>query len=235
MEEIELEPSEELAYWIGAIQADGSLKLYKDKRLPYWKGTRISMHTSFKSREMIEKIKILSKSLFRRRGIIWTDKKDGSLFFHISVGKLLKTFKELDIQFGDPPKPPKWCSADVKIFGAYLAGVIDGDGSIRKTGGKVRIKITSGSEQTELKKTIKELLDCWVGIYSYKRDIGSYCELEFDVRVKTLKFFRDCLIPKLVIERKRQRLSQFIDEKYGPNRGVEPRFSGPQPLALPLS
>jgi hypothetical protein len=64
--------NEDLAYWIGATQSDGSLKSYVDKR--GYNDIRISFGVSTKSLPMIEKFQKLSLKIFNRRTGIWKEK-----------------------------------------------------------------------------------------------------------------------------------------------------------------
>lgn len=161
-EELKLKPLEELAYWIGVIQTDGCL--YKDKNCDSWK---INIDVADKSLPMLEKFMKISEKLFGIKGKI-TRKKNGFWRYHITVTKLLEIFKNSGIEFGDPPRPPEWCKASLPLFCAYLAGVIDGDGSVRTMNmqkyPECVIKISSGHPQEELAECIKTLLNCAVRI-----------------------------------------------------------------------
>ena len=121
--EIKTVPSEELAYWLGVAQSDGSLVKYlrKGRTEPNYK---ISLEVAKNSMPMITKFTELSKELFRRKSAIWKTKR-GGFSMHIGITGLIEIFKDLDMIFKDPPKPPYWCSGG-KLFGAYLAGLIDG-------------------------------------------------------------------------------------------------------------
>lgn len=119
-ENIKIQPSGELAYWIGLVQADGSLKHYKFKRNGKVK-ERWQLDLESKDKVLIEKFKSVNKNIFKRSSKMWRRRK-GTWTSHIGVKRLLLSFQSLDINFSDPPMPPKWCTRDLKFFGTYLAG-----------------------------------------------------------------------------------------------------------------
>lgn len=138
---------------------------------------------------------------------------------------MLNTFSKLNIEFGDPPTPPNWVLRNSGLFGAYLAGIIDGDGSIRainKYRPQMRIKVTSGKTQSELAKVIKERFSCWVKITKREKDSilkgrkihGKFYELEFNVSGKNYKFIYKYILPHLALQYKKERLQSFIVNRF---------------------
>ncbi|MBI2547703.1 MAG: hypothetical protein HYW23_04700 [Candidatus Aenigmarchaeota archaeon] len=213
-EEIKLEPSEELAYWTGVIQTDGSLKY--SKKFRYW---RISLYVSSKSLEMLREIQELTPKLIKRQSRIWKDKKEDMFYWHIGVSRLLKLkiFEKSDIKFGDPPKPPIWCTKTDKLFGAYLAGLIDGDGSVfivkryGDAGYDCRTQITSGSAQIELKSMLEKILGCSVRVWKCHPIIWQKgYHLDFLISSKTIEFIQKYVLPWIQISRKRQVIEKFV-------------------------
>jgi hypothetical protein len=225
--------SEELGYWVGVAQSDGCLKRYFNKRRNYT-DVRISLHVATKSLPMVKKFQEISSKLFDRHGKIWKENKGKNWRFqdewehHIAVKKLLKTFKELDIIFGDPPKPPKWCLENIQIFGSYLAGLLDGDGSIWLTKSKhkksveCRVKITSSDAQEELKNAISKMLNCCVrliprlyeGFIDGRKISGGGYDLEFLISSKNLKVIKEFVFPHITIEHKKKKIQSFIDKRW---------------------
>jgi hypothetical protein len=142
----------------------------------------------------------------------------------LSVKNLLYTFDELDITFGDPPIPPAWSLCDNSLFGAYLAGIIDGDGDVRikrKSYPQCAIRITSGKIQEILIDSVKKILNCGVSA-SYREKIseldgrtiaGHENVLEFYVSSKNYAFMMDYVIPYLKISYKKNKIENYINSK----------------------
>ncbi len=225
-QKIKVEPSEELAYWVGAMQTDGSFWKYYRKEKRHFE-FRLAMGVATKSLPMLQKVVELSAKIFKRYGKAYKRDKEDQWDYYIQVKQLSQVFEKLDIKFGDPPIPPEWVLYKPKFFGAYLAGVIDGDGSVRVSKRKSPqcfIKITSGSRQVELSESIKQILKCGVyqkGFYqkkfikSWGRTVeGTWYISEFCVSSKTAKFIADFVIPHLQLIYKKERLEDFIEKRY---------------------
>jgi len=222
-----VKPSSNLAYWIGSVQSDGSFKSYINKKTGKIKDVRISFGVSTKSLPMLKKVQKLSILLFNRKSGIWKERKRDLWDYHICVKSLLHLFDKLDIKFKDPPRPPKWCLDEPNFFGAYLAGLIDGDGCIWLTIDKkyktlvCRAKITSRLEQKELAEAIKEKLNCSLRIIPVKSTsilngrliCGRGFNLEFLFSSKNLKFLERFIMPHLTIKHKKKRLEKYISHR----------------------
>ena len=214
-----VKPSEELAYLVGVMQGDGCLYKYKDgkKKKQY---TRIVLMLGAKDIEMVKTARDIFAKLFERE-IRICKKSTGIFDFHASVKTLLPTFKELDIDFKDPPKPPVWSKVDVKFFGPYLAGlIIDADGTVAITRPKYpqcRIRITSGHQQIELEKVVESILGCCVAVYKIKKFSkkwgvwGSGFDLDFVLSSKIILKFTKYVLPHIQIPRKRERIIKYLE------------------------
>ncbi len=226
MEDVKLEPSEDLAYWVGAMQTDGSLWKYNRKEKDHFE-FRLAMGVATKSLPMLQKVAELSAKIFKRYGKAYKRYKEDQWDYHIQVKQLLSIFDRLDIKFGDPPKPPIWCLETPRLFGAYLAGVIDGDGTVgikRPKYPQCLIHIIGGSIQTDLEKAIRDVMKCSVFqmeryqkrfIKTLGRTIeGKWWDLEFCVSSKTAKFVLDYILPHLQLEYKKKKLEDFILKRY---------------------
>jgi len=217
-QKLEIEPSEELAYWVGVLQSDGCLttRNYRDRKSQ----KIVKVEVAPKSLEMVKKFSQLSELLFTRKAKIFK-LSSGKFKFSIGASQLIEIFEKLDIDAKDPPRPPFWVLDNYPKFGAYLAGLIDGDGDIRikrPEYPQCALRITSGGVQTSLKKAIKELLKCGVSI-TYRsgtsmldgRKIeGKWYDLEFVVSRKTRDFLEKFVLPKMTIKHKVQKLSEFL-------------------------
>ncbi len=224
MGEVGVRPSSELAYWIGVVQTDGSLYKYSEK------GRRmvrhmISFEVSKNSLPMLIKFKELSELIFKRKSGIWRTKRS-SFAFHIRVTALIETFKSLDIKFKDPPRPSLWIVEKPEFLGAYLSGVIDGDGDVRIKRQKYpqcAIRISSGHTQTKLQDVLEKKLKCGTSIskvckksYLSGRVIeGSAYSLEFLVSSKTYEFFKEFILPYIQLNYKKMIIKEYIKLTWG--------------------
>jgi RNA recognition motif-containing protein len=210
MKNLEIKPSNELAYWTGVVQSDGYLDVYhcKNRNRTYY---RISIDTSSKSLPMVKKFRKISNQHLGRNVKIFECKND---VFKCTVGvkKLLPLFKELDIKFSDPQIPPNWTLSTIQFFGAYLAGVIDGDGNInvRKRRNKCVITIFSKNKPVHLLEAIKTMFSCG-GHISFK---NRCYHTQFEISRKNYQFVKNFILPHLAIMRKREKLENFINSKY---------------------
>jgi len=80
--DLKFEPSEELAYLVGAIQSDGSYHSYDDRGITR---IRVSFHVSGKSLPMLIKVKEISEKLFLCKRNIYERKDQGGLVIFISL------------------------------------------------------------------------------------------------------------------------------------------------------
>ncbi len=227
-EKVKIVPSKELAYWVGVAQSDGSFQKYfeRGRTKPRY---RVTLEVAENSRPMIIKFTELSQTLFRRKSAIWKTKR-GRFSMHIGVTGLKETFKDLGIDFKDPPQPPFWCLDD-KFFGAYLAGIIDGDGTVaikRSKYPQCLIRITSGKPQSKLSIAIEKVLKCSTYIVACKKRkviLDRVCDckwydLGFLVSSKTCKFFKKFVLPYMQLEYKKLSIESYIISRWSTNQGV---------------
>ncbi len=217
--------SEDLAYWVGVVQTDGYLKQFVNKtrnngRIQYYVKLGV-----VKSIPMLEKFRKISMSIFGCRGSMWKYEKTNYIEYKFGASKLLPLFKKLDIDFSDPPKPPRWCLKNSSFFGAYLAGVIDGDGDVRFGRPKYlqcKVRIWSGHPQKELQNSIEKVLKCSVNILRIEKKhseiegraiFGGSWRIEFYVSKKNYNFIEKYLIRHLALEYKRNKIKYFISNK----------------------
>lgn len=139
----------------------------------------------------------------------------------------MKEFDRLGIKFGKPPCPPEWCKDDIKLFGAYLAGIIDGDGNVhlhlnkrkfKKPYFQCQIRIFSKFEQIELKKSIESLLKCKTSIQLRRSDsfidgrrvTGSCYVLNFLISSKNFHIFQRAVLPEIAIHKKADSIVSYL-------------------------
>lgn len=215
-----LRPSKKLAYWVGVVQSDGYLKKYRNK-ISGNVACSLSFDVSESSLPMLKKFQELSSELFNRNASIFKRRTRYMWTYHIGVNNLLSVFERLDIHLGRRPEPPAWCIKDPRFFGAYLAGLIDGDGDIRvkrKRYPQCVIRITSGREQLELANAIGKILRCSVAVIFRRRERilkgrkirGTWYKAEFYVSSKNHKFVKQFVLPHLMLLYKKEKLQAFI-------------------------
>lgn len=210
---------EELSYWIGIVQSDGSFSKYLEGKKERY---RVSMGVGPKSINMLRRFVNSSQKLFWRKTKIWKMNDRDSYIAHISVNSILHVFENFSIKFGDPPTPPAWMKTNISFFGPYLAGVIDGDGDIRIRRPKypqLAIRITSGKHPGVLTDSIRSILNCGVSISRQERysvlqgrHIHGKCHvLEFVVSHKNIELFKKFVLPHILIPHKKSRIEQFMN------------------------
>ena len=222
---IVIQPSTELAYWVGVVQSDGSLKIYNEKgrKNPRY---RISLSVSKESLPMLIKSQRICKDVFNRNIKIFKSKTREIWNLNIRIKSLLKLFHKLDIKFNRSFSPPKWCSESPEFFGAYLAGVIDGDGNVtvkRRKYPQCLVRIFSGQREEKLANEIRRTLGCCVSIY--KKDEkryfakenrvidGTWFELNFLISSKNYKFIENFVLSNIMLPHKKERIKFFIQNR----------------------
>lgn len=210
--------TQELAYLIGALQGDGCFYKYKTE----YRGrsqVRYTITLKVMDLEFVKKCRDIFYNVFGRYRSIYT-LSSGAYGISYGVKTLMVDFKDLEIVFKDPPRPPSWIKENEKFFGAYLAGLIDADGSVcikRPKYPQCSVKITSGHRQTDLEKSIKRILKCGVFIET-KSEYSDFCgcdtlafNLRFVISPKNMEFFKNHVLPWVVLLRKSEVIRKYIE------------------------
>lgn len=212
-----------LCYLIGALQGDGYFYIYRYRPKDDSKmRTYYRLQFSSKDLEMAERVKETFGESFSR-DIKICRKSNGMYEFSAVIKTLMKQLKDLDIHFEDPPKPPQWIDS-VNLFGPYLAGLIDTDGSIcikrKKKYPQCKIMITSRYAQNKLKKYIEKYLNCKAYIEhsvryhkTWRKTTNSF-NIVFLMSSKNFKLIKKHILPHIVLQRK-----SGVIEKYSSIRG----------------
>ena len=215
----------DFAYWIGVAQTDGHLHIGKAKK----SGVEVCfvvLNVGKKSIPMLNKFVYVSRNVFGVRGHLNSRLNHiGTLTYSYIFGckRFVSNFETLQIDFKQVI-PPDWVLENNELFGAYLAGVIDGDGDTRISRIKYPqgyIRIYSGHIIDKFVKAIKRFLNC--GVFIEKRvrvrKIGNYefishCfTIEFQVTYKNLDFFKKYVVDNIAIEYKRKVVENYIKYK----------------------
>jgi len=191
------------------------------KRNKIYKRTDIGVHVGIKSIPMLKEFRKTLREVYGRDLTIHT-LRDGTIDIHTSVNKLLKRFgKEGIAKTGIPA----WVSNYEANFGAYLAGVIDGDGDVRikrMQSPQYVIRITDDKKNKKLISIIEKFMKCGVSVtkrygISVFRDgrivEGRWHETEFCISRKNVLFIKNCILPHIRIVHKKNRIREGVHEK----------------------
>jgi len=214
-----LQSSVELAYWIGLVQADGSLTYKKLKNGNIQKKLTMSSISKTLIKEFQKGLKFIDRfpTYYRRRTIAAYGcdagvNKVANLLDNWNIIHLKKFFK-----------PTEFITKNKELFGSYLAGVIDGDGDIRikrKKYPQCVIRISSGSNQPILISEIKKFFNCAVSetkrirhkLRNNKVVTHTWYELEFLVSSKNIDFILNFLLPNIKLDYKRNKIISFLNK-----------------------
>jgi len=211
----------ELAYFIGVMQTDGNLYLYHNETPRTWDAWRINLTVAEKSLPMLKRALSIFSKLFNRKVSIFKNAR-GYYGFQTSINTLIPIFEKFGVSFDNPPNPPPWISCNHRLFGAYLGGVIDGDGHVKLKRSKYpmcEIIIASGHPQHSLKKLIEQNLGCTARIYKQKGSAVnkeySECDiLTFYVSKKNFECLMEDVLPHITISYKKDRLKNYIKSRW---------------------
>jgi len=202
------------AYWVGLTQADGSLKSRRNGS--------VSLEIEVKDKILAEAFRDACNKFFGKDLKVFR-RTDGRWCCGMGVKKLLKAFESLDLEFKDPPSPPLWFEQNMHLFGAYIAGVIDGDGNIRIKRPEYPqcvVRVTSGSKQSKLLESLSRIMRCAVTSTKRRRTVfydkesrfidGTWYDLEFLVSSKNMSFMKSFVLPFILLKRKQRKIENYI-------------------------
>lgn len=198
--------NEDIAYFIGVLHSDGCVYNFHDKE----KGLvrRLNLTVAEKSLPMAKKFQeILEKYFYRRINI----RKRHNLNLYVmqtSINKIYFIFKNWK-----KGKIPKKIKENKFLFGAYLAGLIDGDGHIKFKKNKDRIlhqsyvSISDERKSIILKNLIKKYMKCGAHIYEYKKK--NCYDTCFYITYKNSMFLEKFVLPHLTIPYKIEKINNY--------------------------
>ena len=211
--------NKDIAYFLGAFQSDGWFYTFRDKKRNKI-CHRLSICGNKKSLPMIKKFQFVLNKYFQKNVSIEL-RKDNAFYIQASVNRVRETLFKLGI--GSKVDVHKWIVRN-SWFGAYLAGIIDGDGDIsikRPQYPQCAIRITSGERLHQLKFNIEKMLNCSSHFTKIERDSiidgrkvhGEGFTLTFYVSPKNMDFIKKYVYPYIQIEHKRKKLEDFFKLK----------------------
>lgn len=205
----------DLAYWLGVAQTDGHFYQHLTNKGPNRKPhftQKVVLSVCEKSLPMLQKFMNISNYLFGRNTCSWKDQR-GYYTYSINIASEINNLYKLGLSLKNHPNPPNWISEDILLFGAYLAGVIDGDGSIKSKHNKDRtipqcsVGIYSRSPQYELKEAIIKNLNCRANILFESHCYGLHFYIS---KHKNLEIVSKYLLPHINITHKKERIINKI-------------------------
>lgn len=232
--------SEDFAYWVGVVQTDGYFKrqFVKSRKT---ENVYIFLAIGSKSLPMQSRFIDISRKLFGIKGSLFKYvNKGGFLSYEYKFGckNLIELFNQFKLDFSAKLVPPKFVLKSESLFGAYIAGIIDGDGDIRISKRKYPqcfIRISGKDEPTALVNLIKSKFNCRV--YTERREqiskiakrtfLSQWQVTEFIISNKNFDFIRKYIIKHVSLPHKKNRIIEYFKIR-GWSSGFEPEPRDPQ-------
>ncbi|MFX1282281.1 MAG: LAGLIDADG family homing endonuclease [Promethearchaeota archaeon] len=213
---------EDFAYLIGLFQTDGSLRNFTNSKTG-WKGLRLSFFTTDNNllnsyQNILEKItgrkysiQIDKRSLKRSKVVKYVTSYDQEMNEAIRklnrniIGKKSKSVRIPELIFKSP----------ISVISSYIAGLIDGDGHIRKS--EKKIEFSTGSK--EFSVDLKCLLSVF-GIkprYRVRKDKRLKNSVIFEIIINGFEDYRtlaDLIFPYLKSKNKKQRMEKHLEKTH---------------------
>ncbi|MFC1698184.1 LAGLIDADG family homing endonuclease [Nanoarchaeota archaeon] len=214
--------SNDMAYWIGVAQSDAYFKRQFVKSIGVLR-YQIALRVGEKSLPMQKKFEQISQKLFNIKGSNFKTLNE-NIFpaYEYSFGckNLLPVFRKLNINFIEPI-PPDWILNSPKLFGAYLAGIIDGDGDVRISNKKYpqcKIRISNKNKPIQLIESLKKILKCGVNNHirikesklAERKFIGRCSITEFSISKKNYQYLYENVINHLALIYKKDKIMDSI-------------------------
>ena len=201
-----------IAYFIGVLHSDGCIYFFNNKKRNQ-KNIRLILGVGKKSIPMALKFKKILALYFNREINLRKIPKKDSYVICTSINRIWHIFKEW--HKGNIPGNIK---DDYLLFGAYLAGLIDGDGHIKiKHNTKDRIipqcvvRITSDHPLKDVKQLIEKHIGCKSHfVYDRRSKAVETC---FYISKKSIDFTKKHIYPHLVMPYKKEKLNEFFEMK----------------------
>lgn len=197
---------ETVAYFIGVLHSDGCIYIFNDKKYNR-KVIRLSLNVGEKSIPMAMKFKEILSDYFDRTVNLRKVPNKNSFVIQTSINRLYNVFKKWENN-----QLPNEIKKDAKLFGPYLAGLIDGDGHLKLKNNKDRrlkqliIRICGPKKLADVKKIIERYTSSKVHFVNYKnKNCFDTC---FYVTYKNLLFLENHVFPNIVMPYKKQRFEE---------------------------
>ena len=199
--------NEDISYLIGVLHSDGCIYRFKSKKRNF-DSIRINLHVAHKSLPMIIKFQEIFLKYFNRRVNIRKVPNKNAYVIQTSINRIYYIFKEWE-----KGQIPIEINNNPSLFGAYLAGLIDGDGYVKLKNRKDRklpqlvVWIANNKPLFIIQNLIKKFMYCGAHISPVK-DKNCY-QTCFYITHKNLKFFKEFVRPYLTIIYKITELEKY--------------------------
>lgn len=207
--------TEDIAYFIGVLHSDGYIYIFNDKKRNR-RQIRIGLEISIKSITIGLKFKNILLNYFGKSVNLRQRPNKTMLNLQTSINKFWNIFENWS-----NGKIPEGIKNDKVLFGAYLAGLIDGDGYIQiKNNLKDRvvpqcvIRIASDCPLEDVKRLIENHIKCSVHFEFDRKSKG--VNTSFYVSKKSIGFVKNYIYPHLVMPHKLHSLERFFNMKNEP-------------------
>ena len=168
---------------------------------------------------MVQKFKVIFLDYFNRDIKIRKKPRKNTYVLETSINNIWYILKKWD-----KGKIPQEIKGNSTLFGAYLAGLIDGDGHVKiKHNTKDRIipqcviRISSDHPLREVRNLIMQHIGCEAHFVYDGRNRG--VDTCFYISKKSINFVKDCIYPHIILKHKTDKLIKFFKMKeYEPSR-----------------
>ena len=206
------EIDKDISYFLGVLHSDGCIYFFNDKKRNR-KQIRLNLTVGKKSIPMASKFQRILCTHFNRTVNLRKIPNKEAYAIQTSVNRLWYIFKNWTNQ-----NIPQEINDNCVLFGAYLAGLIDGDGFVQiKNNTQDRIipqcviKISSSKPLEKVKSLIKDHFGCKPHFeYDKRSNTVSTC---FYVSKKNLNSMENYILPHIVMLYKAERLIKFLKMK----------------------
>ncbi len=200
---------EDVAYLIGVLHSDGCIYHFNDKKRNKIR-IRVIVTVAQKSLQMLESFRDIFSEKFEKKIKIRKIPKKNYFSIQTAVNSIYHI-----IQKWEHHKIPLEIIGSKNLFGAYLAGVIDGDGCVkyRKHAKNMEIRISAGHKLLELASLIRFHLECGCHFTKDKSKTGLGYNTIFNVSPKNFNFLMNFVHPHIKISHKSEKLKWYIDLK----------------------
>ncbi len=199
----------DFSYWIGLVQSDGGLcRWEKDKKIRY----RLDFNNT--SLLLAKKFQLGTRYFNANVKIYKFRSKRNQYSCQFVVNSVIDILKTMNIVYKRKDFiPPYWIIENPKFFGSYLAGLIDGDGTVsikRKKYPQCRIRILSPVRQNKLSNLIGNFMKCSAFVYEHNAGHTTCPCLEFYVTPKNSAFIKTFVLPYLNLNYKKTMIKRYM-------------------------
>jgi len=200
---------EDIAYLIGVLQSDGCIYEFYDKKRNR-KQIRLNLTICEKSLPMAEKFRNVLMNKLSIHTNIRKKTCDNAFMLQTSINRtahILREWKKEELN--------NEINSKIELFGAYLAGLIDGDGHIQikhntdRRIPQMRIEIAEDRPMKVLQHLLYKFFNCKT--HFTKCRTSNCIETCFYVSKKNIKLLELYVYPYIMILHKKERFQKFLE------------------------